>query len=96
MEVTQSLVNVKGGFNTSYVIAKSISYTIGDTTHLFVQLDKNALWFLKGAGGTKTRKGDLKAIKVLHDIRDKFNDASGMTAVVGGNAAVAGGNAAVA
>ena len=34
---------------------------------------KNAEWFLKGVGGAKTQKGDLKAVTVLDEIRDKLN-----------------------
>ena len=44
-----------------------------DITHMFVNLDKNANWFLKGTGGWKTRKGDLKSVKVICDIRALFN-----------------------
>ena len=44
-----------------------------DITHMFVNLDKNAAWLLKGTGGWKTRKGDLKSVKVICDIRALFN-----------------------
>ncbi len=56
VQVAQSLVNVSGGFSTSFLIANSIDYNLGDTTHTFVQLDKNAPWFLKGVGGAKIKK----------------------------------------
>ncbi|MDP7560748.1 MAG: hypothetical protein QF745_09425 [Planctomycetota bacterium] len=83
MQVTQTLMNVSGGFSTGFLAVNSIGYTVGDTTHTFVQLDKNAPWFLKGVGGPKIKKGELKAVDVIQDIRDEFH-------IVGGEAAVAG------
>ena len=35
---------------------------------------KNARWFLKGAGGPKAAKGDLKAVEVLVMLRGKLKD----------------------
>jgi hypothetical protein len=71
-----------GGFNTSVCTAPCIDYKMGDRTHKFVQLDKNALWFLKSVGGPTTRKGELRAVEVLHEIREKFNKAcDGVSAV---------------
>ena len=90
VQVTQTLWNVSGGFSTGFLTVNSIDYTVGDTTHTFVQLDKNAPWFLKGVGGAKTKKGDLKAVQVLQDIRDRFHIACGEAVVAGGEAAVAG------
>ena len=69
-------VNVTGGFNKKLLAAASLQYQVGDTTHIFVELDKNADWFLKGVGGPKIKKGDLKPVKVLTAIRDKFAIAS--------------------
>ena len=75
--VTEDVLIVTGGFNTRPEVAKSILYTT-DTTHSYVELDKNSAWFLKGVGGPKTGKGDLKAVQVLQEIREKF---SAVTAV---------------
>ena len=59
---------IKGGCNSKGEISDSIQYKDSDgVTHHFVPLNKNALWFLKGAGGTK--KGDLKAVTVLSMLR---------------------------
>ena len=69
-------VNVTGGFNKKLLAAASLQYKIGDTNHIFVELDKNADWFLKGVGGPKIKKGDLKPVNVLTAIRDKFAIAS--------------------
>ena len=69
--VTEDVLIVTGGFNTRPEVAKSLLYTT-DTTHSYVELDKNSAWFLKGVGGPKTSKGDLKAVQVLQEIREKF------------------------
>ena len=61
---------IKGGCNSKGELADSIQYKDADgVTHQFVALHKNAMWFLKGAGGTK--KGDLKAVTVLEMLRLK-------------------------
>ena len=61
------------GYSTRGGPARSIQYPIGDTTHLFVELDKNASWFLKGAGGMKMKRGGLKPVKVLDMLRAFLN-----------------------
>ena len=73
---SDSLLIVTGGFNTKSEVAKSVRYTINDTTAHYVELDKNAQWFLKGVGGPKTYKGDLKAVNVISAIRDKWSEAA--------------------
>jgi len=77
VRVEKSTVCLSGGFSSSLSTAPSIEYTLGSTTTLFVQLDKNATWFLKGVGGPSTQKGDLKAVEVLEVIREKFHVAFG-------------------
>jgi len=52
---------------------KSVPITMGLITFRFLQLDKNADWFLKGVGGGKCQKGDLKYVNVMEAIRVKFN-----------------------
>ena len=42
-----------------------IHYTMGGTIWPFVELDKNARWFLNTVGGSVTNKGDLKTVNVL-------------------------------
>ena len=71
-------VTVGGGFNATFDMAPSVSYTTGKKTHKWVQLSKNATWFLKGVGGTSVRKGDLKAVNVLNVIRKRFHNAAGI------------------
>lgn len=73
MSIVTGIVNIKGGYNTRCETAHSIQYQIRDTTHLFVELDKNAAWFLKGVGGTKIQKGDLKPMKALELLREAFD-----------------------
>lgn len=92
--VHHSVICLSGGFSRTPLTAKSIQYKMGPVMHVFVELDKNSSWFLKGAGGTKTRKGDLKSVQVLQELRDKFNVACGdvdgtETAVAGPDTATA-------
>ena len=70
--VVGGIVNIKGGYNRSGKRGSSISYQVDNTIHVFVELDKNAEWFLKGVGGTKIQKGDLKAVLALELIRELF------------------------
>ena len=73
VEVNNNFINVKGGFNAQYAPAPSISYQMGKEQHSFVQLSKNHSWFLKGVGGISAVKGELKAVKVLQEIRNRYN-----------------------
>ena len=67
--VVGGIVNIKGGYNRSGKVGSSISYQVDNTIHVFVELDKNAEWFLKEVGGTRTQKGDLKAVLALELLR---------------------------
>jgi len=83
--VQANCVTVRGGFNATFAMAPSVSYTTGKKKHNWVQLSKHATWFLKGVGGKSVRKGDLKAVNVLNVIRKRFHNAAGIediTAVV--------------
>ena len=47
-------ITIKGGCNRKGELADTIHYKGSDgVTHQFVALHKQALWFFKGAGGTK-------------------------------------------
>ena len=78
VSVRGNCINVGGGFSSTFDAAPSVSYTTGKDTHSFVMLCKNATWFLKGVGGKSVRKGDLKAVDVLNEIRKRFNKAAGI------------------
>ena len=62
--------------------APSIPFLMGTVTYRFVQLSKNATWFLKGVGGNGTKKGDLKAVTVLHELRKKYNEVAGVDTTI--------------
>ena len=70
---SKDLLFFKGGFLTTDAVVPIIRFTTGTETHEFVELDKNAQWFLKGVGGPGTGKGDLKAVEVMNTIRHRFN-----------------------
>ena len=91
VDILQDRVSIKGGYNGKVETAHVVRYAAGDTTHVFVEVDKNAAWFLRGAGGQKVGKGELRAVKVIQLLRDLSAVADGDTAVAGGDiAAVAG------
>ena len=78
VEIMHSMVNIHGGYNTRGEPARSIEYTVGNTSHTFVALDKNAPWFRKGVAGPAVRKGDLKAVQVMQMMRHKLNQKLGL------------------
>ena len=61
-------LQVKGASN-----APCMYYTMDGTIWPFVELDKNARWFLNTVGGSVTNKGDLKTVNVLSEIRAAFH-----------------------
>jgi len=71
--VSENLVTISGGLNKTKFTVKSMPIAMGRMTFRFLQLDKNADWFLKGVGGGKCQKGDLKYVNVIEAIRVKFN-----------------------
>ena len=73
VSLESGIVFIKGGYNTRGEAAHSIQYQIHGTTHLFVELDKNAAWFLKGVGGPKVQKGDLKPVRALELLRETLD-----------------------
>ena len=89
VEVKTNLTSVKGGFNTKYESAPSLVFNMENEQHAFVQMSKNQQWFLKGVGGCNTKKGDLKAISVFADIRERYFKAEDCPAVAEDDAAVA-------
>ena len=68
-------VSVTGGYNTRGEGGIGIEYQVDGTTHVFVELNKYAPWFVKGVGGARLRKTDLKPIQVMELLRDKYDDA---------------------
>ena len=70
--IYQCLIGISGGLNKRALAASTIECQSGDTIHRFVELHKNAEWFLKGVGGTGTQKGMVKAVTVLQDLRVAF------------------------
>ena len=78
VDCTEALLHIRGGFSAEYLTAPSVSFITGEVTHKSVQLSKNATWFLKGIGGKSARKGDLKAVHVLQELRKKYNQITGV------------------
>ena len=72
VNISNDFLIVTGGYITRHELVPCIRHQTGTTTHDFVELDKNAQWFLKGVGGPKCNKGDLKPVLVLDEIRSKL------------------------
>ena len=71
---------MSGGLSTKGpTVANALRYVHDGTTWTFVELTKNAPWFLKAVAGPKTQKGDLKTVTVLTEIRNEFLKACGET-----------------
>jgi hypothetical protein len=76
VEIGEGMICVSGGFSRTPSNANSIKImnSISNTMEVFVQLEKNGHWFLKGVGGPGTQKGDLKSVHVMNDIRVQFDE----------------------
>ena len=74
VRVCDEIIGIRGGFlpPKTALSAKSLLIINKKVPLRFVELDKNAAWFLKAAGGANTQKGELKAVCVIDDIRHKI------------------------
>ena len=71
--IQEEQITIRGGSNRKSDSAECIRYQCADNVqHTFVALHKESAWFVKGVGGEKTRKGDLKAVNVLQMLRQKI------------------------
>ena len=66
------LIGISGGFNKKPLSARYIDVKVGDSDERFVHLNMNGEWFLKGVGGPRIQKGQLKAVSVNDIIRQKL------------------------
>ena len=73
--VACEVVGVKGGFSNKALAAN----TIDVHGQRYIELQKNAEWFMKAVGGMTIQKGELKAVTVCDDIRNKFCQSVGET-----------------
>ena len=79
-QLFENTVAMTGGFSAkSPMLARCIYYRDGTRTWTFVELEKNARWFLQAVGGPGTLKGDLRTVHVMTDIRHAFHVACGET-----------------
>ena len=75
-QVLVGCINIAGGFSGwTPTVATSIQYTLENEIHTFIELNKNAPWFLKCVGGAAAQrlKGYLASVNILSDIRDRVN-----------------------
>ena len=71
MSVSEDFLILTGSFQSKYEVLKRA------LPGHFVELDKDTVWFLKGVGGAKIAKGDLKPVQVLQEICQQYLIASG-------------------
>ena len=72
VEIWTGVIGISGGFNRKPMSASCIEVQQGVETHRFVHLNTKTEWFLKGLGGPKTQKGELKAVNVVEVIRARI------------------------
>ena len=60
---------LSGGRTDQHWVVSSIVLTCDGRDYDFVQVEKNAHWFLKTVGGLGTQKGQLKSVGVIADLR---------------------------
>ena len=77
VSIVSGYISIKGGYNPRGEAAESIEYKMGEKVYMFVELCKNAPWFVKGVGGPKVQKGELKAVRVHGLIRKCLNQKIG-------------------
>ena len=71
VQVFDTCIALSGGLSSKGPsIANSIIYMQDGQSRTFVELSKNASWFLKGVAGPSSQKGDLKTVTVVNDIRE--------------------------
>jgi len=88
--LTSASLTISGGFSARRFVVSTI--TVDDTTasDTFVDVTKNADWFLKIVGGDAMQKGSLKAVTVLAELDHKLKAQHfPSTAVAGESTAVA-------
>ena len=71
------LIGISGGFSKKPLTARYIDVPVGDNSDglkkdRFIHVNINAEWFLKGVGGKRKQKGELKGVNVLDIIRQKL------------------------
>ena len=66
------LVHVIGGFSAEHLVAPSIPFPMGKVTYKFIELSKNATWFLKEVGGKSAKPGTLKGVDVVRELRHRY------------------------
>ena len=65
-------VTISGGFSSKTFVVQTIMVDAVTKTDSFVEVTKNADWFLKTVGSDVTQKGQCKAVKVLNELSDKL------------------------
>ena len=72
VSIKHDRLSILGGYSSRPEAGTCLQYQVGDRVDTFLELDKNAMWFLKGVGGGKTQKGYLKPVLVIDMIRHAF------------------------
>jgi hypothetical protein len=73
IQLTYDSVTVSGGFSSKTFVVRTIIVETATNSDSFVEVTKNADWFLKTVGSDVMQKGQCKAVKVLNVLSDKLN-----------------------
>ena len=88
LKIQTGQVTLSGGCSNKPFVLETIELAVpGGAQQLFVRVNKNHDWFLKVVGGTDMKKGALRSVNVLDDMRKR---AGVDTAVAGFDSADAG------
>ena len=77
--LSESRVFIAGGFADKEMAADVKNIEVHGRSYKFVKLDKNALWFLRGVGGPKCAKGELRTVEVIELLRSTMRDSDSDT-----------------
>ena len=63
-------ITISGGYNSRNEPAHSIKYQVDTNAYHYVELSKNARWFVKAVGGANMSNGELKSVSVVSMLRN--------------------------
>ena len=73
VKVLTESITITAGFSARVpYVAQSLVYGMGGDTWRFLHMHKHSRWFICSIGGPRARKGDITAVRVLDEIRQKF------------------------
>lgn len=72
IQLAYDSITISGGFSSRMFVVNTIVVKDATTSDIFVEVTKNADWFLKTVGGDGTHKGMCKAVNVLTELGQRL------------------------